>query len=77
MATYIFQFFLSQFGYLEMSFYRMYIEMSSTFVRHLSKLLKLIGCQGDKSVYFSKEMLKNLILRNHKLNEAETWHTRL
>ena len=39
-----------------------------------SKSLNLIGCQGDLKGNFSKKKLKNHLLRNHKGNEAGTWH---
>ena len=40
----------------------------------LSKSLNLIGCQGNKREYFGE---KNLLLRNHKVDEADTFHTYL
>ena len=40
----------------------------------LSKSLDLIGCQGHMKGKFSKNV-KNLLFRNHKGDEAETWHT--
>ena len=47
------------------------------FMRRLSKLLNSIGCQGDKKGYFlSRKMLEHL-LRNHKVDEADTLHTSL
>ena len=42
------------------------------FIRLLSKSVNLIGRQ--KGSIFIK-MFKNLLLRNHKGDEAETWHT--
>ena len=44
-------------------------------VTFLSKSLTLIGCQGNKHGKFFKKMLKILLLKNHKLNEADTLHT--
>ena len=44
------------------------------FIRLLSKSVNLIGCRRGKRVNFVK-MFKNLLLRNHKGDEAETWHT--
>ena len=44
------------------------------FIRLLSKSVNLIGCRAAKRVEFLK-MFKNLLLRNHKGDEAETWHT--
>ena len=39
-----------------------------------SKLLILIGGYGNRNVKFSKKKLKNLPLRSHKGDEAETLH---
>ena len=47
---------------------------SLRFIRLLSKSVNLIGCRGGKRVDFLK-MFKNLLLRYHKGDEAETWHT--
>ena len=55
-------------------FTKMFIEFLR-FIRLLSKSLNLIGCQGDKKAEFEKNMLKNLLLRNHKVDEADTLHT--
>ena len=44
------------------------------FRRLLSKSVYLIGCQGQKGAIFVK-MFKNLLLKNHKEDEAETWYT--
>ena len=41
----------------------------------LSKSLNLIGCHGNIKGKFSKKILKNLLLRRCKGNEAETLHT--
>ena len=38
----------------------------------LCKSLNLIGCQGDKRVNFRE---RNLLLRYHKVDEADTFHT--
>ena len=45
------------------------------FIRHLSKSVNLIGCQRGKKGHFFVKMFKNLFLRIHKGDEAETWHT--
>ena len=46
------------------------------FIRLLSKSVNLIGCRGGgQKVSIFVKMLKNLLLRNHKEDEAETWHT--
>ena len=45
-----------------------------SFIRLLSKSVNLIGCRCGKKGPFVK-MFKNLLLRNHKGDEAETWHT--
>ena len=41
------------------------------FIWLLSKSLNLIGCQGDKKGKFRKNV-KGLLLRNHKVVEADT-----
>ena len=38
----------------------------------LSKPLNLIGCHGNRKDKFTKKILKNHILRSHKVHEAET-----
>ena len=45
------------------------------FIRLLSKSVNLIGCRRDKKGSIFVKMFKNLLLRNHKGDEAETWHT--
>ena len=40
----------------------------------LSKSLILIGCYGNQNVQFLKKLFKNLLLRSHKGDEAETLH---
>ena len=35
----------------------------------------LIGCRGGKKGSVFVKMFKNLLLRNHIEDEAETWHT--
>ena len=37
----------------------------------------LIGCRGGKKGSIFVKMFKNLLLRNHKEDEAESWHTLL
>ena len=53
----------------------MFIELSSTFLTTFVQMGEfdwLLG--GQKGLIFGK-MFKNLFLRNHKGDEAETWHT--
>ena len=45
------------------------------FIRLLSKSMNLIGCRRGKKGSIFVKMFKNLLLRNHKGDEAETWHT--
>ena len=45
------------------------------FIRLLSKSVNLIGCRRGKKGKFLLKMFKNLLLRNRKGDEAETWHT--
>ena len=66
-------FFLSQWGYLDF-FLQKCLLSSLRFIGLLSKLLNLICCQGDKK---GGKMLKNLLLRNHKVDEADTLRTYL
>ena len=68
-------FFLSQWRYLEFFFTEMFIEQSSTF--HITFVQ--IGVfdwlsEWQKGSIFVK-IFKNLLLRNHKEDEAETSHT--
>ena len=43
-------------------------------IQILSKSLILIGCHGNRKAKFLKEIFKNLLLRSHKGDEAETLH---
>ena len=45
------------------------------FIRLLSKSIILIGWRCNIKGKFSKKIFKNLLLWNHKEDEAETWHT--
>ena len=45
------------------------------FIWFLSKSLNLIGCQDEKKKVNFRKMLKSLLLRNHKGDEADTFHT--
>ena len=45
------------------------------FIRLLSKSVNLIGCRRGKKRSIFVKMFKNLLLRNHKGDEAESWHT--
>ena len=66
--------FLSQWEYLD--FLQKYLmRYALRFIRLLSKLLNLIGCQVDKKVNIS-ENVKKYLLRNHKVDEADTLYTR-
>ena len=52
-----------------------FIELSFTFKRLLSKIGEFDWSSGwQKGSTFIK-MFKNLLIRNHKGDEAETWHT--
>ena len=65
-------------GKVEIGNTGMFIVMNSPlhFVRLLFKSHNLIGCRGDIHVKgkISKNIFKNLPLRNYKGDEAETWH---
>ena len=66
-------FFLSQWRYLGFFFAEMLIEWSSTF--HMTCPNQCIWLSGwQKGSIFAK-MFKNLLLRDHIEDEAETWHT--
>ena len=58
-------------------FYRMLIELSSTFHMSFDKIAEMIGCQGVKKCNCFKQMLKNILLGNQKVDNADTFHTRL
>ena len=47
---------------------------TASFILHLSKFLNLICCRGHLKGNFRRKKLKYLLLRNHKGDEAETWH---
>ena len=68
-------FFLSQWRYLEFLFTEMFIELSSTF--HITfvqiGVFDWLSWRQKGSIFV--KMFKNLLLRNHKEDEAETWHT--
>ena len=44
------------------------------FICNLSKLLNLFGCQGNTKGKFEKKMLKNLLLRNQKVDKGDTFY---
>ena len=68
-------FFCLFWGYLEFFSQKCLLSSPLRFIRLLSKSVNLIGCwRGKKGSIFVK-MFKNLLLRNHKGDEAETWHT--
>ena len=48
---------------------------SLCFIGLLSKSVNLFGCRGSKKGHFFVKMFKNLLLRNHTGDGAETWHT--
>ena len=70
METDIFSVSMGIFGF----FLQKCLLSSLRFIGLLSKLLNLICCQGDKK---GGKMLKNLLLRNHKVDEADTLRTYL
>ena len=69
------KFYLSQWRYLNF-FTEMFIGLSSTFHMTFVQIGVFDGCQGGKKGQFSeKTTFKNLLLRNHMEDVAETWHT--
>ena len=44
------------------------------FILLLSKSLNLIGCRGSIKRKFNENILK-ILLRNHKGDEVDNWHT--
>ena len=56
-------------------FTEMFIVQSSTFHMSFVQIGVFIGCRGGKKGQFFKKMFKNLVLRKHMEDEAETWHT--
>ena len=68
-------FFLSHWGYLDFFLQKCLLSKPLRFIRLLFKSVNLIGCRGGKKGQFFVKMFKNLLLRNHMGDEAETWHT--
>ena len=63
-------FFLSHWGYLELFLQKCLLSSPLRFIRLLSDSVNLIGCRRGKKVSIFVEMFKNLLLRNHKRDEA-------
>ena len=53
----------------------MYIEKSSTFHTTFVQIVEFDLLSGRQKGLIFVKMFKNLLLRNHKGDEAETWHT--
>ena len=68
-------FFLSQWRYLEFFFTEMFIEKSSTFRIFFVQIGVFDWLSGRQKGSVFVKMFKNLLLRNHKEDEPETWHT--
>ena len=56
-------------------FTEMFIELSTTFHMTFVQSFNSIGPQVDVKGIFLKKYLNDLLLRNHKGDEDETWHT--
>ena len=52
----------------------MFIEQSSTFRMSFVQIAEFDWLPGRKRVNL-KQNVKNLLLRNHKVNEADSFHT--
>ena len=65
---------MAQWVYLEFILQKCLLSRPLYFVWCLSKSLNFIGSQGDKRVNFRKKSNTNH-LRNHKMDEAVTFHT--
>ena len=68
-------FFLSQWRYLEIFFSEMFIERSSMFHMTFVQIGLFGWLWGRQKGSILVKMFKNLLLRNHMEDEAETWHT--
>ena len=64
--------FLSQWGYLDFFLQKCLLSSPLCLIRLLSKSMNWIGCQGHKRVNYFAKMLKNLLLRNCKVDKAFT-----
>ena len=53
----------------------MFIELSSTFHMTFVQIGVFDWLSGRQKGKFSKKTFKNLLLRNHMEDVAETWHT--
>ena len=68
-------FFLSKWRYLDFFSTEMFIEKSSTFHMTFVQIGEFDWLSGRQKGSIIVKMFKNLLLRNHKGDEAETWHT--
>ena len=60
---------------MEFFFTEMFIELSSTFHITFVQIGVFDWLSGRQKGSIFVKMFKNLLLRNHKEDEAETWHT--
>ena len=56
-------------------FTEMYIELSSTFHTTFVQIGEFDWLSARQKGSIFVKMFKNLLLRNHEWDEAETWHT--
>ena len=56
-------------------FTEMFIEKSSTFHITFVQIVVFDWLSGRQKGSIFVKMFKNLLLRNHKKDQAETWHT--
>ena len=68
----IFSVLLGIFGFF---FTEMFIEYSSTFHMTFVQISEFDWLLGRQKGSIFVKMFKNLLLRNHMWDEAETWHT--
>ena len=66
---------MSHWGYLEFFLTEMFIEKSSKFHMIFVQIGEFDWLSARQKGSIFVKMFKNLLLRNHKGGEAETWHT--
>ena len=68
-------FLLSQWGYLEFIFIELFIDMSFTFHKTFVQIAEIDWLPGRQKGLMFEKNVKIPLLRNHKVDEADTLHT--
>ena len=68
-------FFLSHLGYLDFFLQKCLLRSPLLFHATFVQIGEFDGLSGRQKGSIFVKMFKNLLLRNHKGDEAETWHT--